>query len=43
MVVSVCFYKDKNDENKGIFDDILPQLVAYNGLIYGKGGSSGLF
>ncbi|MCR8678448.1 MULTISPECIES: DUF262 domain-containing protein [Campylobacter] len=45
MVVSVCFYKDKNDENKGIFDKILPQLVAYNalGLIYGKGGSSGLF
>lgn len=45
MVVSVCFYEYKKNKNSDIFDIILPQLVAYNalGLIYGKGGSSGLF
>ncbi|RDU60622.1 DUF262 domain-containing protein [Helicobacter sp. MIT 14-3879] len=49
MVVSMCFYvhkpqKNINDESN-IFDRVLPQLVSYCalGLIYGKGGSSGLF
>ncbi|MCX2717445.1 DUF262 domain-containing HNH endonuclease family protein [Helicobacter sp. MIT 21-1697] len=49
MVVSMCFYEYKPKKNNGdesnIFDIILPQLVSYCalGLIYGKGGSSGLF
>ena len=45
MVVSECFYEYKKSKNSDIFDIIWPQLVAYNalGLIYGKGGSSGLF
>ena len=45
MAVSVCFYEYKKNKNSDIFDIILPQLVAYNALrlIYGKGGSSGLF
>lgn len=45
MVVSVCFYVYDKDKNSSIFDEILPQLAAYNalGLMYGKGGSSGLF
>ena len=49
MVLSMCFYvyqpsKNINNENS-IFDEVLPQLVSYCalGLIYGKGGSSGLF
>ncbi|MCI7485385.1 MAG: DUF262 domain-containing HNH endonuclease family protein [Helicobacter sp.] len=45
MVVSVCFYICDKDKNSRIFDEILPQLAAYNalGLMYLKGGSSGLF
>ncbi|MBX7489995.1 DUF262 domain-containing protein [Helicobacter turcicus] len=45
MVVSVCFYKFDKDKNNDIFDSVLPQVVAYNalGLMYGKGGSSGVF
>ena len=48
MVVSMCFYIHKptaNSGNRNIFDDVLPQLVSYCaiGLIYGKGGNSGLF
>ncbi|WP_300856721.1 DUF262 domain-containing HNH endonuclease family protein [uncultured Helicobacter sp.] len=49
MVVSMCFYVYKPQRNihneKNIFDAVLPKLVAYCalGLIYGKGGSSGLF
>lgn len=45
MVVSVCFYICDKDKNSSIFDEILPQLAAYNalGLMYLKGGSSGLF
>lgn len=47
MVLSMCFYMEEthNKQGKfGIFDDILPQLVSYCalGLIYGKGGTSGL-
>ncbi|WP_233704089.1 hypothetical protein [Helicobacter mesocricetorum] len=45
----MCFYvykpqKNSNNE-RNIFDEILPQVASYCalGLIYGKGGSSGLF
>lgn len=49
MVLSMCYYtyKDelKNTKVLYIFDEILPQLVSYLSvaLIYGKGGSSGIF
>lgn len=44
MVVSVCFYKFDKDKNQNIFDEVLPQIVAYNalGLYYGKGVFTGL-
>lgn len=48
MTVSMAFYHhnvQKNPNNKpNIFDDILPQIVAYCtvGLIYGKSGGAGL-
>ncbi|MWV62991.1 DUF262 domain-containing protein [Helicobacter saguini] len=47
MVLSVIYFKHKpkKDCQENIFDSILPQIVSYCaiGLIYGKGGSSGLF
>lgn len=45
MIVSMCFYLFDKDKDASIFDVILPQLLAYNalGLMYGKGGNSGLF
>ncbi|STQ86844.1 DUF262 domain-containing protein [Helicobacter muridarum] len=49
MVVSMCFYEYKPKKNNGyemnIFDSVFPQLVSYCalGLIYSKGGTSGLF
>lgn len=45
MVVSMCFYEFDKSGDESIFDEVLPQLLAYNalGLIYGKSGNSGLF
>lgn len=47
MVVSTAYFlcKPQKDSGENIFDLILPQIVSYCaiGLIYGKGGSSGLF
>lgn len=52
MVLSQAFYIHKPQKieddlfsQKNIFDEILPQIVAYLGiaLLYGKGGNSGIF
>lgn len=47
MVVSMCFYEYRKDEKtlQTMLDRILPQVSAYCalGLMYGKGGNSGLF
>lgn len=47
MVVSTAYFKHEpsKQQSENIFDFILPQVVCYCaiGLIYGKGGSSGLF
>lgn len=46
MALSMIFYiyKPEKSENKNIFDEILPQIVAYLGtaLLYGKAGKSGI-